>query len=182
MGVSRKSGAFGPRIFRAGLRLQSFLFRRLHKKGFPPASSRGILRYRKFQIMKIEHLGIAVKSLGFSDQLFEKLLGKPGYKQETVEREGVTTSFYKTGDSKIELLEATNPESPVSKFIEKRGEGIHHIAFGVENIYDEIERLKNEGFIFISEEPKDGADNKLVVFLHPKSTNGILVELCQEKP
>lgn len=132
--------------------------------------------------MKIEHLGIAVKSLGMSDDLFSKLLGKPNYKQESVEREGVTTSFYQTGESKIELLEATNPESPIAKFIEKKGEGIHHIAFGVENIYAEIERLKNEGFIFISDEPKDGADNKLVVFLHPKSTNGVLVELCQEKP
>lgn len=132
--------------------------------------------------MKIEHLGIAVKSLENSDELFRKLLGKENYKQESVEREGVITSFYQTGESKIELLEATNPESPIAKFIEKRGEGVHHIAFGVENIFLEIERLKKEGFIFISEEPKEGADNKLVVFLHPKSTNGVLVELCQEKP
>ncbi|UOE40151.1 methylmalonyl-CoA epimerase [Chryseobacterium suipulveris] len=132
--------------------------------------------------MKIEHLGIAVKSLGTSDDLFAKLLGKNSYKQESVEREGVTTSFYEVGESKIELLEATNPESPIAKFIDKKGEGIHHIAFGVEDIYEEIERLKNSGFIFISEEPKDGADNKLVVFLHPKSTNGVLVEICQEKP
>lgn len=132
--------------------------------------------------MKIEHLGIAVKSLEKSDNLFARLLGKENYKQESVEREGVTTSFYETGESKIELLEATNLESPIAKFLDKRGEGIHHIAFGVENIQSEIERLKKEGFIFISEEPKDGADNKLVVFLHPKSTNGILVELCQEKP
>ncbi len=131
--------------------------------------------------MKLEHIGIAVKSLGVSDELFEKLLGKNSYKNETVEREGVTTSFYKTGDSKIELLEASNAESPIAKFIEKKGEGIHHLAFGVENIYDEIERLKKEGFKFISEEPKDGADNKLVAFLHPKSTNGVLVEICQEK-
>lgn len=131
--------------------------------------------------MKIEHLGIAVKSLENSDRLFERLLGKPNYKQESVEREGVTTSFYQVGDSKIELLEATNPESPIAKFIDKKGEGIHHIAFGVENIYAEIERLKSKGFVFISEQPKDGADNKLVVFLHPKSTNGVLVELCQEK-
>ncbi len=131
--------------------------------------------------MKLEHIGIAVKSLGVSDELFEKLLGKNSYKNETVEREGVTTSFYKTGDSKIELLEASNAESPIAKFIEKKGEGIHHLAFGVENIYDEIERLKKEGFQFISEEPKDGADNKLVAFLHPKSTNGVLVEICQEK-
>ncbi len=131
--------------------------------------------------MKIEHLGIAVKSLKDSDDLFAKLLGKPAYKREKVEREGVTTSFYQTGDSKIELLEASNPDSPIAKFLEKKGEGIHHIAFGVEDIYAEIERLKSAGFIFISEEPKDGADNKLVVFLHPKSTNGVLVELCQEK-
>ncbi len=132
--------------------------------------------------MKIEHLGIAVKSLGFSDELFQKLLGIKSYKQESVEREGVTTSFYELGESKIELLEAANSDSPIAKFLDKRGEGIHHIAFGVENIEAEIERLKKEGFQFISEEPKDGADNKLVVFLHPKSTNGILVELCQEKP
>ncbi len=131
--------------------------------------------------MKIEHLGIAVKSLGMSDELFAKLLGKDCYKKESVEREGVTTSFFEVGESKIELLEATNPESPISKFIDKKGEGIHHIAFGVENIYSEIERLKKSGFIFISEETKEGADNKLVVFLHPKSTNGVLVELCQEK-
>lgn len=131
--------------------------------------------------MKLEHIGIAVKSLGISDELFTKLLGKESYKQETVEREGVVTSFYETGESKIELLEASNPESPISKFIEKKGEGIHHLAFGVENILEEVERLKKEGFQFISEEPKEGADNKLVVFLHPKSTNGVLVELCQEK-
>ena len=132
--------------------------------------------------MKIEHIGIAIKSLETSDHLFARLLGKHSYKQESVEREGVTTSFYEVGESKIELLEATNPESPIAKFLDKRGEGVHHIAFGVENIYTEIERLKEEGFIFISEEPKDGADNKLVVFHHPKSTNGVLVELCQEKP
>lgn len=131
--------------------------------------------------MKLEHIGIAVKSLGFSDELFTKLLGKESYKKETVEREGVVTSFYETGESKIELLEASIPESPISKFIDKKGEGIHHLAFGVENIVEEVQRLKKEGFIFISEEPKEGADNKLVVFLHPKSTNGVLVELCQEK-
>jgi len=132
--------------------------------------------------MKLEHIGIAVKSLGISDDLFKKLLGKESYKKETVEREGVVTSFYETGESKIELLEASNPESPISKFIDKKGEGIHHLAFGVENLQNEVERLKKEGFQFISEEPKEGADNKLVVFLHPKSTNGVLVELCQEKP
>lgn len=134
------------------------------------------------QNMKIEHIGIAVKSLGLSDDLFSKLLGKDHYKQESVEREGVITSFYKVGDSKIELLESSKDDSPILKFIEKRGEGVHHIAFGVEDIVEEVERLKKEGFHFISEEPKDGADNKLVVFLHPKSTNGVLVELCQEKP
>ncbi|MBB4808173.1 methylmalonyl-CoA/ethylmalonyl-CoA epimerase [Chryseobacterium defluvii] len=131
--------------------------------------------------MKLEHIGIAVKSLGVSDELFEKLLGKKSYKKETVEREGVITSFYEAGESKIELLEVSNKESPVSKFLDKRGEGVHHLAFGVENIIEEIERLKKEGFQFVSEEPKEGADNKLVVFLHPKSTNGVLVELCQEK-
>lgn len=132
--------------------------------------------------MKIEHLGIAVKSLETSDNLFARLLGKPNYKQESVEREGVVTSFYEVGESKIELLEASTVESPISKFIEKRGEGIHHIAFGVDDIQAEITRLKEAGFEFISEVPKNGADNKLVVFLHPKSTNGVLVELCQEKP
>ncbi|WP_144282077.1 methylmalonyl-CoA epimerase [Chryseobacterium echinoideorum] len=131
--------------------------------------------------MKLEHIGIAVKSLGVSDELFARLLGKESYKKETVEREGVITSFYETGESKIELLEASKEESPISKFIDKKGEGIHHLAFGVENIAEEIKRLKKEGFQFISEEPKEGADNKLVVFLHPKSTNGVLVELCQEK-
>lgn len=132
--------------------------------------------------MKLEHIGIAVKSLGVSDALFAKLLGKESYKQESVEREGVVTSFYAAGESKIELLEASKEESPVAKFIDKKGEGIHHLAFGVEDIRSEVERLKKEGFQFISEEPKEGADNKLVVFLHPKSTNGVLVELCQEKP
>lgn len=131
--------------------------------------------------MKLEHIGIAVRSLGISDELFTKLLGQKSYKKELVEREGVTTSFYAAGESKIELLEASREESPISKFIDKKGEGIHHLAFGVENILQEIERLKKEGFEFISEEPKEGADNKLIVFLHPRSTNGVLVELCQEK-
>lgn len=131
--------------------------------------------------MKLEHIGIAVKSLGVSDELFTNLLGKESYKKEAVEREGVVTSFYTAGESKIELLEASKEESPISKFIDKKGEGIHHLAFGVENILEEIDRLKKEGFYFISEEPKEGADNKLVVFLHPKCTNGVLVELCQEK-
>lgn len=131
--------------------------------------------------MKLEHIGIAVKTLGVSDELFAKLLGQESYKKEIVEREGVVTSFFRAGESKIELLEANKEESPISKFIDKKGEGIHHLAFGVENIYQEIKRLKKEGFQFISEDPKEGADNKLVVFLHPKSTNGVLVELCQEK-
>lgn len=131
--------------------------------------------------MKLEHIGIAVKSLGVSDELFAKLLGKESYKKESVEREGVVTSFYEAGESKIELLEASKQESPISKFIDRKGEGVHHLAFGVDNILHEIERLKNEGFEFISEEPKEGADNKLIVFLHPKCTNGVLVELCQEK-
>ena len=130
---------------------------------------------------KIEHLGIAIKNLENSDHLFAKLIGTEPYKQESVEREGVKTSFFMVGDSKIELLEATNAESPIAKFIEKKGEGIHHIAFAVDDIFAEITRLKSEGFVFISEVPKNGADNKLVVFLHPKSTNGVLVELCQEK-
>ncbi len=132
--------------------------------------------------MKLEHIGIAVQSLGVSDELLAKLLGKESYKKESVEREGVTTSFYAAGESKIELLEASREDSPIAKFIGKKGEGIHHLAFGVDDIAAEVQRLKKEGFEFISEEPKEGADNKLVVFLHPKSTNGVLVELCQEKP
>jgi len=129
---------------------------------------------------KIEHLGIAVKDLEVSNTLFEKLLGVAPYKEESVESEGVKTSFFKTGTNKIELLEATNPESPIAKFIEKKGEGIHHIAFDVEDIHQEIKRLQEEGFIILNETPKKGADNKLVCFLHPKGTNGVLVELCQE--
>lgn len=129
---------------------------------------------------KIEHIGIAVKDIKSSNLLFEKLFGKAPYKEEEVASEGVKTSFFMNGPNKIELLEATNPESPIAKFIEKKGEGIHHIAFDVENIDDEVERLKKEGFVLISEKPKKGADNKLVVFLHPKSTNGVLIELCQE--
>ncbi|GGC80684.1 methylmalonyl-CoA epimerase [Flavobacterium lutivivi] len=129
---------------------------------------------------KIEHIGIAVKSLNESNLLFEKLFGKPPYKQEVVESEGVKTSFFMNGPNKIELLEATNLESPIAKFIEKKGEGIHHIAFDVEDIYKEINRLKDEGFVVLNEIPKKGADNKLVAFLHPKGTNGVLIELCQE--
>jgi len=129
---------------------------------------------------KIEHIGIAVNSLETSNALFEKLFGQPPYKMESVESEGVNTSFFMNGPNKIELLEATNPESPIAKFLEKKGEGIHHIAFDVEDIVSEIERLKNEGFVVLNEIPKKGADNKLVAFLHPKSTNGVLIELCQE--
>lgn len=129
---------------------------------------------------KIEHIGIAVKNLEFSNRLFEKLLGTASYKEEEVASEGVKTSFFKTGTNKIELLEAVNPESPIAKFIEKKGEGIHHIAFDVTDIEAEMKRLQLEGFVLLNEVPKKGADNKLVVFLHPKHTNGVLIELCQE--
>ena len=130
-------------------------------------------------MQQIEHIGIAVKNLEFSNNLFTKLLGINPYKQESVESEGVMTSFFQTGQTKIELLEAINPESPIAKFIEKKGEGIHHIAFEVGDILAEMERLKSEGFILLNEVPKKGADNKLVCFLHPKGTNSVLVELCQ---
>lgn len=129
---------------------------------------------------KIEHIAIAVKSLSNSIPLFEKLLGSPCYKIEEVESEQVKTAFFETGDSKIELLEGQDPDGVISKFIEKKGEGMHHIAFGVEDIKEKIKSLKQEGFEFISEIPKKGADNKWIVFLHPKCTNGVLIELCQE--
>ena len=129
---------------------------------------------------KIEHIGIAVRNLAESNRVFEKLFGAAPYKSEAVESEGVNTSFFMNGPNKIELLEATNPDSPISKFIEKRGGGIHHIAFDVDDIVAEIARLKSEGFTVLNETPKKGADNKLVAFLHPKSTNGVLIELCQE--
>jgi len=132
-------------------------------------------------IKKIEHIGIAVKNLNNSNELFRKLFGKDQYKIEAVESEGVSTSFFMLGETKIELLEATNETSAIAKFIEKKGEGIHHIAYEVDDIHAEMERLKNEGFELIHQQPKDGADNKLICFLHPKSTNGVLVELCQEK-
>jgi methylmalonyl-CoA/ethylmalonyl-CoA epimerase len=131
-------------------------------------------------LLKIEHLGIAVKDLEKSNAIFTALLGKSPYKLEEVESEGVITSFFETGESKIELLAAAHSESPIAKFIEKKGEGIHHIAFVVKDIHQEIERLKKEGFQLINESPKRGADNKLIAFLHPKSTNGVLIELCQE--
>ncbi|KEO74811.1 methylmalonyl-CoA epimerase [Anditalea andensis] len=130
---------------------------------------------------KIEHLGIAVKNLKSSNELFKKLLCTEHYKEENVEGEGVATSFFMIGETKLELLEATRPDSPIAKYIEKKSEGIHHIAFEVEDIHAEMERLKSEGFEILNEIPKEGADNKLVVFLHPRSTNGVLVELCQEK-
>ncbi len=129
---------------------------------------------------KIEHIGIAVKDLEVSNKLFASLFGESHYKMEEVASEGVKTSFFKNGPNKIELLEATNPDSPIAKFIEKKGEGIHHIAFAVTDIQSEIKRLQKEGFTVLSETPKKGADNKLVTFLHPKTTNGVLIELCQE--
>ena len=129
---------------------------------------------------KIEHIGIAVKDIEASNEIFKKLFGEPHYKVEEVESEGVKTSFFKVGDNKIELLEATKEDSPIAKFINKKGEGIHHIALDVDDIEAEIARLKSEGFTVLNETPKKGADNKLVAFLHPKTTNGVLVELCQE--
>ena len=129
---------------------------------------------------KIEHIGIAVKNIENSTDIFSKLFGKVAYKREIVESEGVVTEFFQLGENKIELLEATNENSAIAKFIEKKGEGIHHIAFDVEDILAEMERLKNEGFILLNEHPKKGADNKLVCFVHPKSANGVLIELCQE--
>ena len=132
-------------------------------------------------MLKIEHIGIAVKSLAKSVPLFEKLLNSSCYKTEIVESERVNTAFLKTGEIKIELLESTDPEGVVSRFIEKKGEGTHHIAFEVSDIEAEMNRLKNEGFILLNETPKDGADNKMVCFLHPKHTNGVLIELCMEK-
>ena len=130
---------------------------------------------------KIEHLGIAVSNIEKSAKIYEKLLGAACYKMEEVESEGVKTAFYQIGESKIELLQATHDDSPIAKFIAKKGQGIHHIAFDVTDIHAEIERLKEEGFELINAVPKSGADNKIIAFLHPKSTDGILVELCQEK-
>jgi len=130
-------------------------------------------------VKNVEHIGIAVQNLEAANALFSKLLNTEPYKQETVESEGVTTAFFQKGETKIELLEATRPDSPIAKFLEKRGEGIHHLAFEVADIRAEIARLKAEGFTPLSQEPKRGADNKLVAFLHPKGTGGVLVELCQ---
>jgi methylmalonyl-CoA/ethylmalonyl-CoA epimerase len=131
-------------------------------------------------MQKVEHIGIAVKNLNQSNELFSKLLNQNPYKQEIVASEHVATSFFQVGETKIELLEARHADSAISKFIEKKGEGIHHIAFAVADIEAEVERLKAEGFTAISDKPKKGADNKLVFFFHPKSTNGVLIELCQE--
>ena len=130
---------------------------------------------------KIEHIGIAVSNLEKSNALFSKIFGKPPYKTEVVESEGVSTSFFLSGENKIELLEAITSDSPIARFIEKRGEGIHHIAFDVDDIVAEMSRLEAEGFVLLNKIPKAGADNKLVCFLHPKGTNGVLIELCQER-
>lgn len=130
--------------------------------------------------MKLEHIGIAIKNLEESTSLFTELLNIAPYKSEGVESEGVLTTFFKTGESKIELLYATSEDSPIAKFIEKKGEGIHHLAFAVEDIEQEIKRLSGLGYILINETPKLGADNKRIAFLHPKSTNGVLIELCEE--
>ena len=132
-------------------------------------------------MLKTEHIGIAVRDLSNAVPLFEKLLNSECYKTEFIAGEKVNTAFFKTGDTKIELLASTDPEGVIAKFIEKKGEGIHHIAFNVTDIYAEMERLKNEGFVLLNETPKEGADNKLVCFLHPKGTNGVLIELCMEK-
>ncbi|WP_242083544.1 methylmalonyl-CoA epimerase [Aestuariivivens sediminis] len=131
-------------------------------------------------MIKVEHIGIAVKSLETSNDVFSKLFGASNYKMENVESEGVNTSFFQVGPNKIELLEATSSSSPIAKFIAKKGEGIHHIAFEVEDIVSEIKRLKEEGFTVLNDVPKRGADHKWVAFLHPKSVNGVLIELCQE--
>ncbi len=129
---------------------------------------------------KIEHIGIAVNDLFKACDIYEKLLGTPCYKTELVESEQVNTAFFKVGENKIELLSSTGAESAIAKFLAKKGEGIHHIAFDVSDIYAEMERLKGEGFVLLNETPKKGADNKLICFVHPKGTNGVLIELCQE--
>jgi methylmalonyl-CoA/ethylmalonyl-CoA epimerase len=129
---------------------------------------------------KIEHIGIAVKDLTTANETYRKLLGVSLYKVERVESENVNTSFFKVGENKIELLESSSAEGVIAKFIERKGEGIHHIAFAVEDIREEMKRLKAEGFILLNEEPKQGADNKLVCFVHPKNANGVLIELCEE--
>ena len=132
-------------------------------------------------MLKVEHIGIAVKDFAISIPLFEKLLNSECYKTEMVESENVNTAFFQKGETKIELLESTDPDGVIAKFIERKGEGLHHIAFDVADIYAEMERLKKEGFVLLNEKPKEGADNKLVCFLHPKTTNSVLIELCMEK-
>ena len=129
---------------------------------------------------KLEHIGIAVKNLDESNQLFARLLGKSHYKIEEVESEGVRTSFFDVGGIKIELLEATRPDSPIARFVEKKGEGIHHLAFGTDHIDKDMKDLSAKGFSLLAEQPKPGADNKMIVFMHPKTTNGVLVEVCQD--
>ena len=131
-------------------------------------------------MQKIEHIAIAVRSLDTAIPLYEKLLGTPCYKREAVASEKVTTAFFKTGETKVELLESSDESGVIARFIEKKGEGLHHIAFSVADITEEIKRLTSEGFEFISEEPKRGADNKMICFLHPKHTTGVLIELCQD--
>ncbi|HSN60778.1 MAG TPA: methylmalonyl-CoA epimerase [Ferruginibacter sp.] len=131
-------------------------------------------------MLKVEHIGIAVKDFANAVPLFEKLLNSSCYKTETVASENVNTAFFRQGENKIELLESATEDGVIARFIEKKGEGIHHIAFEVADIYAEMNRLKNEGFVLLNETPKQGADNKLVCFLHPKATNGVLIELCQE--
>ena len=132
-------------------------------------------------IRKIEHIGIAVKDMEKAKEIYENLLDEEAYKMENVDSEAVDTVFFKTGESKIELLSATREDSPIAKFIAKKGEGMHHIAFDVDDIDAEIQRLEKKGYQLLNKEPKSGADNKLVAFLHPKSSNGVLVELCQDK-
>jgi methylmalonyl-CoA/ethylmalonyl-CoA epimerase len=132
-------------------------------------------------MIRVEHIGIAVKDLETAVPLFEKLLNTPCYKTETVESEGVNTAFFQNGETKLELLEATKDESPIARFVEKKGEGMHHIAFEVADIEAEMKRLSAEGFVLLNDKPKQGADNKLVCFLHPKGTRGVLIELCQDQ-
>lgn len=156
-------------------------YRRFEKFGFLTGLLSSNPAFIDLMLTNVEHLGIAVKNLTASNDLFTKLLGVAPYKSEAVESEGVTTSFFSINQTKIELLEATRPDSAIAKFIDKKGEGIHHIAFEVDDILAEMERLKGEGFTLLNETPKQGADNKLVCFLHPKGTNGVLIELCQER-
>ncbi len=141
-----------------------------------------MIKLRFIAMNKIEHIGIAVKDLAASNQIFTDILGTAPYKQEEVASEKVITSFFQVGETKIELLQATDPESAIAKYLEKNREGIHHIAFDVDDIYSEIERLKALGYAMIHESPKDGADGKIIAFMHPKSSNSVLIELCQNKP